>query len=75
MDSRVHLRLRTHNINGFESSKEFLYQECSVAAFDVLALQEHWLRPSFRKDKGVNKLKTLHKDYDSFATSAMEHHV
>ena len=29
------------------------------------------MRPSTRKDKGTNKLNTLHSDYDSFATSGM----
>ena len=74
-DYHTSLRLRTHNINGFENSKECLYQECEDASFDVLALQEHWLRPSFKKEKGTNKLKIVHPQFDGFATSGMSSHV
>ena len=66
------LKLRSHNLNGYENSKEFLHQQCEENAFSILAVQEHWLRPSFRKEKGVNKLKVLHKDYDAYATSGMK---
>ena len=72
MDDTTQIRIRTHNVNGFNNFREFLYDECNNAAFDVLALQEHWLRPSFKKDLGVNKLKTLHPSFNAFATSAME---
>ena len=71
----VNLKLRSHNINafinGFDSSCEYLHQECKENAFSVLALQDHWLRPSYRKQKGVNRLKTLHPDYDAYGTSGM----
>ena len=64
-------RLRSHNINGFSNSKEFLYNECNTETFDILAIQEHWLKPSFRKHLGTNSLKSLHPKYDSYATSGM----
>ena len=69
------LRIRTHNVNGFDNSKECLFQECDDDAFDILGVQEHWLRPSFKKEKGTNKLRTLHQQFDGFATSGMSTHV
>ena len=72
MDSRkLTLKIRSHNLNGYDSSREFLMRECEDNAFSIMAVQEHWLRPSFRKQKGTNKLKTLHPAYDAFATSGM----
>ena len=65
------LKIRTHNINGFNSSDRFLFQECDSDSFSILALQEHWLKPSFRKQAGTNKLKVLHPRFDSYATSGM----
>ena len=69
------LRLRTHNINGFNNSKEFLYNECNAGIFDILALQEHWLKPSYRKNLGTNKMKVLHPMFDSYALSGMDNQV
>ena len=69
------LTIRSHNINGFDNSSNYLYNECDNNAFSILALQEHWLRPSYRSQKGTNKLKVLHPDYDSYATSAMSKQV
>ena len=71
----VSLKLRSHNINGFDSSQEYLYNGCNDNSFSLLAIQEHWLRPSFRKQKGINRLKVLHPDYDSYATSGMEDQI
>ena len=65
------LRLRSHNINGFDSSHEFLVQECEDNSFSVLAMQEHWLRPTYRKQKGVHRLKSVHPNYDAYGTSGM----
>ena len=73
MDSyKANFRFRSHNINGFKNSKEFLYNECNEEAFDILAVQEHWLKSSFRKHLGINSMKSLHPKYDSFATSGMD---
>ena len=65
------IKIRSHNINGFDSSSEFLRRECNDLSFSIAAIQEHWLRPSYRKQKGINRLKVLHPDYDAFATSGM----
>ena len=71
MEQKNSLKIRSHNINGFDSSTEYLYNECDDDSFSFLAVQEHWLRPSFRKQKGVNRLKVLHPNYDAYATSGM----
>ena len=74
-ETQTTLRIRSYNINGFDNSKECLYQDCEDAAFDILAMQEHWLRPSFKKEKGINKIKTLHQHFDGFATSGMNSQI
>lgn len=66
------IKIRSHNINGYNSSKEFLFQECDNDSFSILALQEHWLRPAYWKIKGTNQLKVLHPNFDAFGVSAME---
>ena len=58
--------------NSFNSSKEFLYSECHDNSFSILAIQEHWLRPAYRKTTGTNQLKVLHPKFDAFGVSAME---
>ena len=35
------------------------------------AIQEHWLRPPYKKNFGVNQLLFVHNDFDGFGTSAM----
>ena len=72
---KTKLKIRSYNVNTFDSSSEYIRQECNDAAFSILALQEHWLRPSYRKQKGVNRLKVLHPNYDGYATSGMSDHI
>ena len=72
MDPRTReIKIRSHNINGFDSSREFLFNECDNNSFSIAAIQEHWLRPSYRKQLGTNRLKVLHPNYDAYAVSAM----
>ena len=75
MAESTRLTIRSHNLNGFDNSREYLLEECKSNAFSILAMQEHWLRPSFKKDKGVNSTKILHPDYDAYSTSAMSGHA
>ena len=49
MEQKTSLKIRSHKINGFDSSTEYLCNECDDDSFSILAVQEHWLRPSFRK--------------------------
>ena len=70
-ESRINLMLSSHNINGFKNSKEFLHSRCQDETHAIFAIQEHWLKPPVRKQQGLNLLKSLHKDYDGYGTSAM----
>ena len=74
-DDTIALRIRSYNINGYENSKECLFQDCEDDSFDILAVQEHWLRPSFKKEKGTNKIRSLHQRFDGYATSGMKSQV
>ena len=74
MDSTT-ITLSSHNINGFSNSREYLYSRCKDECNAIFAIQEHWLKPQFKKQKGVGALKSLHPDYDGFGTSAMTDRV
>ena len=66
------LRISTHNVNGFENSRSFLKSRCTNESDTIQCIQEHWLRPPFRKIKGVTALRDLHEDFDGYGTSAMK---
>ena len=66
------IKISTHNINGFSRNKDFLRSRCENESDTIHCLQEHWLRPPFKKTKGVNQFRHLHKDVDGYATSAMK---
>ena len=63
--------MSTHNVNGYKTSKEFLYSRCEDETHAIFAIQEHWLKPAVRRQQGVNLLKSLHPKYDGYGTSAM----
>ena len=65
------LVITSHNICGFDNSKEFLFDQCDKEDISILAVQEHWLRPPFRKNHGTNRLKQLHPQYDAHGVSGM----
>ena len=71
MDDTI-ITISTHNVNGFTRSKDFLRSQCSDKPNSIRALQEHWLRPPYKKQCGVNQLRCLLQDFDGFGTSAME---
>ena len=64
--------ISTHNVNGFCRSKSFLHSLCSNNPESIHGIQEHWLRPPFKKLQGVNQLRCLHPNFDGFGTSAMK---
>ena len=66
------LSFPTHNINGFDRHADFLKTRCENEPDTIQCIQEHWLRPPFKKIKGVNKLRHLHKDFDGYGLSAMK---
>lgn len=73
--AKTKLKLRSHNLNGYNNSNEYLYQECASNSFSILAMQEHWLKPTYRKHTGTNYLKVLHPAFDAYATSGMSSQI
>ena len=71
----IKVTISTHNVNGFTRNKEFLRTLCESNPNAIRAIQEHWLKPPFKKQLGVNKLRSLHPNFDGFGTSAMKHDV
>ena len=55
--------------------KEFLHNLCSNYPNAIRGIQEHWLRPPYKKQQGVNQLRCLHADFDGFGTSAMKSNI
>ena len=66
------LSIRSHNIHGYNNSRDFLYHECVANNFSIMAIQEHWLKSAVRKMKGTDQLKVLHPEFDAYAVSAMD---
>ena len=67
--------MSSHNVNGWKNSREFLHSRCEDENHAIFAIQEHWLKPAFRKQQGVNQLKFLHPRYDGFGISAMNKQI
>ena len=72
MDNTTFITLSTHNVNGYKRSKEFLLSQCKSNANSIRAIQEHWLRPPYKKQFGVNQLRCLHAEFDGYGSSAMK---
>ena len=66
------ITISSHNVNGFSHSKEFLSSLCNRYPNAIRGIQEHWLAPPFKKHQGVNRLRTLHPDFDGYGTSGMK---
>ena len=67
----VTLNIVSFNVMGFNKSKSFLRSYLENNSNTILAIQEHWLLPSFKKSSGVNALKNVHDDFDGWGFSAM----
>ena len=72
---QIKITISTHNVNGFTRNKDFLHTLCESNPDAIRAIQEHWLKPPFKKQLGVNNLRSLHPNFDGFGTSAMKHAV
>ena len=70
--NEINLTISTQNVNGFTRNKDFLHSLCDQNPFAIRAIQEHWLRPPYKKHSGVNQIRSLHPDFDGFGTSAMK---
>ena len=66
------IRIASHNIHGFADKKDFLHSRCQSNPLIIQCLQEHWLPPPFKKKAGCNALRSIHTDFEGFATSAMK---
>ena len=60
------LKICTFNCTGLKSSNVYI-RDILCPKYDVIALQETWLLPH-----ETDMCNTLHKDYCSFATSAVD---
>ena len=67
--------ISSHNVNGFSRSKPFLHSLCDSVPNAIRGIQEHWLMPPYKKQLGVNQLRTLHPNFDGFGNSAMKKDV
>ena len=67
--------ISSHNICGYNNSKEFLYHQCDNNVASIFAIQEHWLKPPIRKKHGTNCLKVLHPKYDAHGVSGMSRQI
>ena len=65
------LNVVSFNVMGFKKSKPFLRSYLDKSTNTILAIQEHWLLPSYKKNSGVNALKNVHDDFDGWGFSAM----
>ena len=69
MAKKVSIRLSTHNINGYK--EEYLNSRCNDNLNSILCIQEHWLRPTHKKYRSINQLRTVHPLFDGYGVSAM----
>ena len=61
----------THNVNGFERSRDFVRDLCYFQPNCIYGLQAHWLSPSSKHTPEVDVLKT-YQDLDGWGTIAMK---
>ena len=62
----------SHNVHGFADKKEYLNSRCQSNPLLIQCIQEHWLPPPFKKKAGTNALRSIHAEFEGFATSAMK---
>ena len=72
MDDKVSINVISHNINGFASSESYLNMLCEDNVNSILCVQEHWLRPTYKKMKSVNQLRLVHESFDGYGVSGMK---
>ena len=72
MDNVATISISSHNVQGFANQREFLNSQCSSNPFLIQCIQEHWLPPPYKKKPGTNALRSVHSDFEAYATSAMK---
>ena len=71
-NKKVRINLTSHNINGFSGSEHYLKTRCNDNANSIICVQEHWLRPVYKRIKSINQLRTVHTSFDGYGVSAMK---
>ena len=71
-NKKVRISLTSHNINGFSGSEHYLKTRCNDNANSIICVQEHWLRPVYKRIKSINQLRTVHSAFDGYGVSAMK---
>ena len=66
------ISISSHNVQGLVNQKEFIHSQCSLNPLLIQCIQEHWLPPPYKKKPGTNSLRSIHTDFESYATSAMK---
>ena len=66
------ITISSFNLNGLNHSKAFLKSYLESKRDMIVSVQEHWLKPSFKRNCGVNALCNVHNDFEGWGTSAME---
>ena len=66
------ISISSHNVQGFANQREFIYSQCSTNPLLLQCIQEHWLPPPHKKKPGTNTLRSIHSDFEAYATSAMK---
>ena len=69
------ITISSFNVNGLNHSKSFLKSYLDVKHDIIVSVQEHWLKPSFKRLCGVNALSGVHSDFEGWGTSAMEENM
>ena len=66
---KVRIDISSHNINGFKN--DYLNLRCESAPNSIFCIQEHWLRPTYKKVRSINQLRVVHPLFDGYGVSAM----
>ena len=72
MTHSTSISISSHNVQGFANQRDFVHSQCSSNPLLLQCIQEHWLPPPYKKKPGTNALRTIHSDFESYATSAMK---
>ena len=73
--SSSNITISSFNVNGLNHSKCFLKSYLDGKRDLIVSVQEHWLKPSFKRLCGVNALSGIHSDFEGWGTSAMKESI
>ena len=64
------MKISSHNVNGYK--EDYMNSRCNDSIDTIFCLQEHWLRPAYKKIRGLNQLRVAHPSFDGYGVSAMK---